>query len=360
MVNYRKMGTWPRAPRVPAWLSARLVSVAYLYFAFLLFWVAMRLVFADRWAWLFLLNSVALYLFLPLPFLLLAGLLVRRRALWLCLALASLLWLIQYGELLLPNLATVEAGDKALTIMTYNAMTYNSDVEPVIQSLRASGADIIGLAELNLELAAAIRTDLAELYPHQVLNPDSGVEGSGIISRYPLRPSEETLPREDWIGRPEILEIDFAGTPVTLLHFHAIAMGRTVNIFDFDWSLREREEQAEVVAAFAGSRQGPLIVLGDLNATDQNKPYDILDPVLRDAWREAGQGWGHTFPGVASHYSSRPAFLGVPVPMWLVRIDYIFHSDHWRTEAAWIGPWDGLSDHRPVVARLALVQAESS
>jgi endonuclease/exonuclease/phosphatase (EEP) superfamily protein YafD len=354
------MRTWPGAPRFVAWLNARLVPLAYGYFAGLLLWTLLRLFFEDRWAWLFLLNSVALYLFLPLPFLLLAALLLRRRSLWLGLAMAMALWLAHYGELLLPNLATAEASDKTLTIMTYNAMTYNTDVTPVIQVLRNSGADIIGLAELNLELAASVSTDLAGLYPYQVLNPQPGVEGAGIISRYPLRLTGQRLPGEDWIGKPEILEIDFAGTPVTLLHFHAIAMGKTVSIPAFDWSLREREEQAKVVVDFVESRREPVIVLGDLNATDQNKAYRILASALSDAWREAGQGWGHTFPGVASHYSSRPVILGVPVPMWLVRIDYIFHDDHWRTESAWIGPWDGLSDHRPVIARLALVREGGS
>lgn len=356
MVNSKRIAAWPRAPRLPAWLNASLISIAHVYIGSLLLWALARLLFEDRWAWLFLLNSIALYLFSPLPLLWIAAFLARRRSLWLGVGLASALWLAQFGELLLPNLARAEASDKALTIMTYNAMTYNRDVAPVIAGLRASGADIIGLAELNLELAAAIETDLADRYPYQVLNPDSGVEGSGVISRYPLHPTGETLAREDWIGQPEIVLIDFEGTPVTLLHFHAIAMGKTVSIPAFDWSLREREEQARVVASFVKSRQGPLIVLGDLNATDQNEAYQILDSVLRDAWREAGQGWGHTFPGVSSRFSSRPAILGIPVPMWLVRIDYIFHDDHWRTESAWIGPWDGLSDHRPVVARLSLVQ----
>jgi endonuclease/exonuclease/phosphatase (EEP) superfamily protein YafD len=40
--------------------------------------------------------------------------------------------------------------------------------------------------------------------------------------------------------------------------------------------------------------------------------------------------------------------------MWLLRIDYIFHSRDWRTHWARIGPWDGVSDHRPVLARLVL------
>jgi endonuclease/exonuclease/phosphatase (EEP) superfamily protein YafD len=41
--------------------------------------------------------------------------------------------------------------------------------------------------------------------------------------------------------------------------------------------------------------------------------------------------------------------------MWLVRIDYIFHSPHWITLDARLAKFDGVSDHRGVVAVLALV-----
>jgi endonuclease/exonuclease/phosphatase (EEP) superfamily protein YafD len=40
--------------------------------------------------------------------------------------------------------------------------------------------------------------------------------------------------------------------------------------------------------------------------------------------------------------------------MWLVRIDYIFHSPHWKTLDARLAKFDGVSDHRGVVAVLAL------
>jgi hypothetical protein len=30
---------------------------------------------------------------------------------------------------------------------------------------------------------------------------------------------------------------------------------------------------------------------------------------------------------------------GFPYPGRLVRIDYTFHSDGWRAEAAWVGEW---------------------
>jgi endonuclease/exonuclease/phosphatase family metal-dependent hydrolase len=69
---------------------------------------------------------------------------------------------------------------------------------------------------------------------------------------------------------------------------------------------------------------------------------------------EAGWGVGHTFPGVLSSKSKRLNIAGVDVPTWLIRIDYVFHSSHFHAVEAHIGPWDGYSDHRPVIAKLVL------
>lgn len=82
--------------------------------------------------------------------------------------------------------------------------------------------------------------------------------------------------------------------------------------------------------------------------------------VLADSWREVGWGLGHTFPGTASSGSSRHRVAGILVPKWLIRIDYIFHSPQWQALEAWIGSWDEVSDHRPVLARLSIKQAASS
>jgi endonuclease/exonuclease/phosphatase (EEP) superfamily protein YafD len=122
-----------------------------------------------------------------------------------------------------------------------------------------------------------------------------------------------------------------------------------------EWTVRERERQARSIADYAAAQSEPLIVLGDFNAGDLSTAYKILlQGGLRDAWREAGWGTGHTFPGVDAPGSSRRIIAGIPAPMWMVRIDYVFLSTHWQVVSSSIGPWDGFSDHRPVVARLVL------
>jgi len=40
------------------------------------------------------------------------------------------------------------------------------------------------------------------------------------------------------------------------------------------------------------------------------------------------------------------------LPPWLTRIDYIFHSGDWETVTVRVAQFDGVSDHRGVMATL--------
>jgi vancomycin resistance protein VanJ len=84
----------------------------------------------------------------------------------------------------------------------------------------------------------------------------------------------------------------------------------------------------------------PALLLCDCNLTDTSEAYAQLTTFLRDSFREAGWGLGH------SSYGRRPPFLAQ-------RLDYIWYTDGLAATEAFVGS-DGGSDHRPVVARLAL------
>jgi endonuclease/exonuclease/phosphatase (EEP) superfamily protein YafD len=77
---------------------------------------------------------------------------------------------------------------------------------------------------------------------------------------------------------------------------------------------------------------------------------------LIDSWKEVGFGLGHTFPGSDVPGSSRPYLWGVPVPMWLARIDYVFHTSDLQAVSARMASFDGASDHRGVIAVLKRVE----
>ncbi len=347
-------------------IVAGLIILAYSYFGGLAGWLVLRVLFGDRWWWLFLLNALAIYLFLPLPLIALLILPTRRPALWLAAAAALLIGCWLYRGLMLPRPAPgrARADAPAMTLMSYNMLVHSQDARRVLAAIRASGADVVALQELPPHVAHMLQHELHHDYPYQVLEPNETTSGMGVISRYPLRPTGATLPG-DWVGQPQILELDFAGETILLLNIHArstsLGYGGNLRIApaQMEASIRERERQMQTLAEFAAAHPGPLLLAGDLNTGDQSRAYATIARVLRDAWPAAGYGPGHTFPGAATPGSSRPSIAGIKLPMWLVRIDYIFSSQHWQAQAAHIGPWDGMSDHRPVVAQLALLQRQS-
>ncbi|HKC75814.1 MAG TPA: endonuclease/exonuclease/phosphatase family protein [Chloroflexota bacterium] len=328
--------------------------VASLYVAGLLLWALLHALFGDRYWWTFLLNTFALYLFVPLPAVMLVMLLSGSALAWLPTSVAVAMWAYLYGSLFVPRGSAPADNETAMTVMTFNLLAYNAHPERVIAALRASDADVIGLQELNPGIARAIERDLGHAYPYQVLAPASTkAAGMGVISRYPLHPTSEHL-AGTWIGPPQILALELGHTRVTVLNLHPVST--LLATITLEYRVRQREETAQELVRYVRAHPGPLIVTTDFNAGDQSTAYATVTRVLGDCWREAGWGFGHTFPGALSPGSSRPVILGIPVPMWLLRIDYIFHSRDWRTRWARIGPWDGVSDHRPVLARLVLSQ----
>lgn len=100
---------------------------------------------------------------------------------------------------------------------------------------------------------------------------------------------------------------------------------------------------------------GTVLVIGDLNLTDQTRAYATVTETLQDAFREAGWGFGFTFPHVhriGNLLPSTPGISVIPFPGPLVRLDYILHSDDMVAESARVGCAGG-SDHCYVVARLS-------
>lgn len=322
-----------------------LLAGADVYFGGLAGWLAVYLLFGDRWPLLFAVNSFAVYLFTPLPVAAAIGLAARRKRLLAAALAAALVWAAYFGRLFLPRFGTAHAEAPTLRVMTTNVLGFNTQVEALVRTLRASRADVIDIQELNPLLAAAIQRDLRDEYPHQVLDPREGVTGSGVISRHPLALTGESLPGP-WLGTPHVLRVDLpGGRAVTLVRFHAYSGIHQV---------KEREDAARALAGYAATHAGPLVALGDLNATGLSSAHRTITRALSDAWEARGQGLGHTFPGAYSPGSARPRLGPIPTPRWLIRIDYVFYSDIFTAQSAEIGPWDGWSDHRPVVADLVL------
>ena len=334
-------------PRLKHQLLLGLSLLLGAYLGGLAIWFAFWQLMADATPLLFFFNGFAVYLFLPLPLVAVGSLAVRNRGLLAGVLAAVAVFLLLWGELFWPR-GTPDPEGPVLSVMTYNLLGSNPDPSGVVAAVRESDADLIGLLELGPEASAAIDAALAVEYPFRLLRPQPDTTGSGILSRFPVVDLGLDLPDQDWVGEPTAALVEFEGGGFVFVNAHSTSRSGEV---------AARERQARLLSDFVASQTLPVILAGDFNAQHLNHSYSILTEHLKDTWREAGSGFGNTFPGASrddSPGSNRPAYFGVGVPKWLIRIDYVFVSDEWQAIDARIGPWDGLSDHRPVIAEVAL------
>ncbi len=324
--------------------SSWAAKIAWLYLVAALALLGLGWVLEDRVSLLTTLTSLRFYWLAPSVLLPLVALAVSRR--WLfalgLVPVGVFVWL--FGGLWLPPQRAADPDRPTLSVASYNVLVLNQNLPGVVKTIRATGADVIGFQELGPEIADGLRIHLIDAYPFQITDVENGV-----ISRYPITRTHSTL-GGTWgpDSPPQVYRLDVQGQTVTMINTHQFAPITFDLSYAVPWVLRMRRQQAEIVADFARGeqRQGrPVIMTTDLNATDQNSVHRIIGGVLRDAWREAGWGLGLTW-----RFQHQLPVIGPST--WLARIDHVFFSDDWTAVDARLGPWDGRSDHRPVVATL--------
>lgn len=329
-----------------------LASLAWVYLAVLFAWLLAYLILGDRLAYFGMFNLVAAYLFFPLPLVFLIAVLNHPSRLWAGAGLGLLVFIWLWGALFIPGRGRFGPQGPELTVMTYNVLAWHDYTQPVIDTIRAEDADVVFLQELTPDLAGRIQADLSGQYPYQVLEPVDSPSGIGVLSKYPLRRTGVRLP-DRWVGGPLLLEMDWNGQIVQLVNFHMLPTTSPRPQGAMASDFRTRQEQARKLVEYAHSR-GPAILGGDANAGPLSEAYHIFTREFRDAWREAGFGLGHTFPSRPVDTSDRPKIGRWHIPPRVARIDYIFHSSHWKAVEARLARFDGVSDHRGVVAVLRL------
>ncbi len=322
------------------------------YLSALLAWFLFYRFSGDRFALVSLISMLAIYFFLPLP---LAGIwVVRRRqapllGLWL---LNGVVFVSLWGGYFLPKFPPRQ--QPQLKLLTYNVLGWNEAIAAQVETIRSVDADVVFLQELNPRLAALLEAELSEQYPYRFLEAQPGVDGMGTLSKYPLRRAGK-VPPLGWVGEPQWLRLSWQGCEIDLMNVH---MAPT-NFFDaahIHYTNALRQAQARWIVAQL-SPERPFIVGGDTNSVPLSDSYRILDQAFDDAWRVSGWGLGHTFPGRDGPGSSRPQVFGLSVPQWLLRIDYLFYTAHFRATQAELAAFDGISDHRGVWASLAWLGA---
>ncbi|MBL8795278.1 MAG: endonuclease/exonuclease/phosphatase family protein [Planctomycetia bacterium] len=95
----------------------------------------------------------------------------------------------------------------------------------------------------------------------------------------------------------------------------------------------QRRQQSRAGSDWARQVDGPLLIAGDFNMTDESAVFHEFWSPYPDAWTQAGSGWGYTYR------NRRTA----------IRIDHILSGPGWRCRRCWVGPDLG-SEHLPVIA----------
>lgn len=330
------------------------IGLVWFYAITVVFWWGLHRWFGDSVWWLALLNSFVPYLFLPLVLLLPICLFCRSRSCWAGVVLPGLIFVGLYGQLFLPDwsaLATA-ADTTSLTVMTFNIWGGSQSPETAQVILDNGSPDIVALQELTPDMAEVLLEKVGEEYPYHILDAQAQHRGMGILSRYPLTEIDSSyLTNSAWQIQRARVEAEFGDFTFYNIHPPAtnilIYLEEGTSVRDsVQASFQMRKQLIEALVADINQHQGPVIVVGDFNSTDQTEVYQLMQSVLEDAYRAVGWGFGHTFPAYAG------SFRGAPIFPRQMRIDMIFYSVEFVALSSRVGVTYGESDHLPVLAQL--------
>jgi vancomycin resistance protein VanJ len=326
--------TWQRVPLnlLLAGINAYGLSVT----VFLL----LRWLIGESWSLIALFNSIAHLLFLPAIVLLPLALLLRRRVTTLLVLPALLAFLLGYGAAFMPRSASA-SDTESLDVLTYNMKSITSNFDPLVAIIREANADVVALQELSQPMSEHLAEVLAEEYPYQAMHtfPNDPVPGQGVLSRYPI------VDDEYWRVHLAMQRVTLSvNGPLVFYNVHPI-MPLSRNGFD-----RRAEEITDLLER-ARKETSPVLLAGDFNMSDQSADYWRLTARYQDSYREAGWGFGFTFPAEMSMFRGNP-YLPQNLPP-LVRLDYVFHDASYEAVEARVWPTSGGSDHLPVFVSLA-------
>ncbi|MEU9603431.1 endonuclease/exonuclease/phosphatase family protein [Streptomyces sp. NPDC048057] len=250
--------------------------------------------------------------------------LVRRSAVAVGAALVPVVaWTVAYGGTFFADENT--AYD--LTALQHNVSDENRDVAGTARTLVRERADLVALQEVTDGTREAYRTALAEEYPHHAV-----VGTVGLWSRHPLvdaRPVDikpAGIP-EGWNrGLRATARTPHGEVAVYVAHLPSVRVSAT------GFTTARRDESARLLAAAIRAEEVErLVLLGDLNATTQDRGIDPVRSQL-DAPKD---------PFAFSWPASRP----------LARIDQVLTRSARVTQVATLARTG--SDHLPVRARIA-------
>ncbi|MCJ0979364.1 endonuclease/exonuclease/phosphatase family protein [Rhodococcus sp. ARC_M12] len=218
-----------------------------------------------------------------------------------------------------------------LTVLHANIWLGQADLDALVALVEQHRPDVLTLVELTPEAEARLRPRLSESLPHAYVSAAPGGEGAGIYSRFPLVDEQR---HDGFVTELLSARVEMPGRPLVFAVHPVPPWPREPS----EW-VRELGLLRQLLAKIPVD-DGPVVVAGDFNATQDHRRYrDLQDGRFVDAAVATGAGMLRTYPA-HTWYPPVIAIDHVLVAGLAVR----------SVEAVTIAG----SDHRGILARLQL------
>ena len=198
------------------------------------------------------------------------------------------------------------------------------------------------LQEVTTNYAEALERTIGEAYPYSfTAGIETEHEGTGTWSRLPLS-DPETFRLSAWGNELHRVRVSTAQGELWLYNVHLPNptdpnnadddRGLVAAMWDFDPARRDVELDA--LADRVAEHDAPFVVAGDFNLSAGSRAYRRLPAEWRDAFAEAGRGFGSTYPA-PDHEHEGEETCWFMRRFALLRIDYILTSGDFRPIRAW-------------------------
>ncbi len=217
-----------------------------------------------------------------------------------------------------------------LKVLHANVLSSNNEYERLFTLLAAEQPDVVMLQEISPDWLVEL-DELRADYPYSYAEARDGNFGIALFSRLPMTSVShfDSPPR----GHPTIVaSIEVGQEIVRVIGTHAMIPVSG----DF---YEARNTQLRDIAERLGRQTGPRLLIGDLNLSQWDINYRMLERV--SGLRNARQGFGVV--------PTWPVFM----PPAMIPIDHVLVSDSVAVTDIHSGPRIG-SDHLPLIVTLSL------
>lgn len=157
-----------------------------------------------------------------------------------------------------------------IRVFSQNIYIKNTDVSEVIEEVRASGADVAVLIEVNNETYAKMVERLSDAFPfYRHARTHTTKPGIALFSKYPLVENKD--------------EVKALGKDLAMLNYQVVYGDQLIEIFGLHLDsplnnerIASRNRQLDMVLQYVSAREAehhPLIVVGDMNTAPWNSKF---------------------------------------------------------------------------------------